>query len=54
VKVGDLVKSLFAPRPMGVVVNVCHDVVTTVDVLVGDKVIYDQRMDLFEVVSESR
>ena len=56
-KVGDLVR--YVGGGMGIVVRVCEEVVTgdqigRVDILVGDKIMYDQRIDFFEVISESR
>ena len=55
-KVGDLVKSKLAPTPIGVIISICDDLgVNTIDILsTGNKIIYDQREDFYEVMSEDR
>ena len=60
-KVGDLVRYIGDPifiknvgGEMGIVVRVCEEVITTVDLLIGGKIMYDQRIYFLEVVSESR
>ena len=46
-KVGDLVVRVFTMEE-GIVINVCEDVVTTVDVLHYDgKILYDQRVGFY-------
>ena len=58
-QVGDLVRYVGKMKPdyynrMGIVVRVCEEVITTVDVLIGDKVLEDNRTSLYEVINESR
>ena len=53
-KKGDLVRAKLAHNMRGVVVSVCEEVVPTIDILIGYKVIHDQRVEWFEVISESR
>lgn len=52
--VGDLVKSKFAPEPMGVIVNKCGELgIVTIDILVHGSILYDQREEFFEVMDET-
>ncbi len=58
-KVGDLVKSFHGESHEclgGIVLAVCYDLgVATIDVLFHDgTIVYDQRVDRFEVINESR
>lgn len=53
-KVGDLVKSTFAPTPMGVVVNKCDGLgIPTIDIMVKGSILYDQREEFYEVINEA-
>ena len=55
-KIGDLVKSKYAPTPMGIIIEVCDGLgIPTIDILANDgSIIYDQREEFYEVIDESR
>ena len=54
-KVGDLVKSKFAPGPMGIIIKKCDGLgIPTIDILAKGSIIYDQREEFFEVINEAR
>jgi hypothetical protein len=55
-KVGDLVRVPGEPDEVGgIIISICEEVVTTIDVLLHDgNIAYDQRTDSYMVINESR
>ena len=55
-KVGDLVKSKYAPTPMGIVIEVCDGLgIPTITIMVQDgSFMFDQREEFFELFHEGR
>ena len=53
-KVGDLVRVVGFPEGCGgIILNVCEDIITTIDVFLHDgRIVYDQRVDVYMVMDE--
>ena len=57
-KVGDLVKSKYAPTPMGIIIETGNGVsgrtVVVTIVSQGGSILYDQNPEFYEVIHENR